>query len=128
MSKIRVWSSVGNWSGEINGLDKEDFIKSLILNEYDPEYGELNGLELDGNILSGSDFETTQYGEINDLSWYKFEKIRPLSKTRSLKARLSTMKKMLAHPYLAAAYNEIIKAACVPASAPADYCLLLRFY
>lgn len=132
MSKIRVWTSAGEWSEAITGLDKVDLIKAVVLREYCPNYDEeyeLPGLEIDGENISSEDFDAEDYeGNINEF-WRKFEGKRKLhiSDVKTITARLSTFREMAAHPYLSAAYNAIITAACVPTHASAGYCLLLKF-
>lgn len=137
MANIRVWTSQGQWPKDvITGLDKIDLIKAIILKEYCPNYDEdyeLPGLELDGKSISSEDFDAEAYDTNLDCFWGGFEsKLRAekktdLSKIRTLKVRLSTIKDMAAHSYLSEAYNAIIAAACVPTPTPANYCLMLKF-
>ena len=133
MSRIRVWTSEGKWSEEIVGLDKVDFIKTVILREYCPDDNEdYVLLEIDFTSITTGIFDAYSYEHDIDSFLRKFEnELREermaLSEVKTLKVRLSTLKRMTSHPYLSAAYNAIIAAACVPATVPAGYCLLLKF-
>ena len=139
MSKIRVWTTDGQWSDEIQGLDKVYLIKKSILLNYAPEeYWDssgydtcLAGFELDGQPLSPDDFNGSHYKE-KEWEWFwrtfqggtriDFSKVRfftlPIVVLKSLQKKDTSLSEK---------YNQIISSAKTPAAIPNGYCLILRF-
>ena len=138
MSKISVFTSFGQWSSPICGLDKVHLMWSAIKreyiqtdyyktmgDEYNPDYGitcELKNLEIDNQkITTDSIFYNPEDGSINWIS-------TSLSRAKSFKMRLCTLQQMAEEDkYASAMYNALIKAAQIPSPAPTNYCLMFKF-
>lgn len=140
MSKIRVWTTDGQWSDEIKGLDKVYLIKKSILSQYAPEesweYSSdydicLSGFELDGHSLSPDDFDGSHYKE-KEWEWFwgafqgrtsiQFSQVRfftlPIVALKSLQKKDTS---------LSDKYNQIISSAKIPSATPRGFCIFLRF-
>lgn len=146
MSKIKVWTSDGEWSKEVEGLDKIHFMKETIhlyapcVDENDePVLHPLMGFEIDSKELN-DDFEMQpekfmdeDTGEMFtvDPFWRRFCVANGgdiVSKAKTFKLPLPALKSMKKHdPLCAALYDELLTAAKVPATASKDYCLLFKF-
>lgn len=152
MSKISVWTSLGQWSEEIVGLDKVDFIKDAIQHEFSLTFKEwkerykfyheddfsVNDLELNVPLV-GLEINTKEVakGYINDsptekeyVNWVHFQQHSniDLAKARVFKLRLSTMQMMVDEAtYLSPVYKELISAAKAPIPVSDGYCLLFKF-
>lgn len=146
MSKIKVWTSEGKWSKEVEGLDKIHLMKETIHwcapcvdMQGEPVSHPLEGFEIDGKEINDDfdmdldpiiDPETGEAIEI-DPFWRHFcaangGDIR--SKAKTFKLPLNTLRSMIKfEPLCAPLYNELITVAKVPATAAKDYCLLFKF-
>lgn len=146
MSKIKVWTSEGKWSKEVEGLDKIHLMKAAI-HLYAPcvdEYGEpvphpLEGFgidckeiddEFEMNSESFVDAETDKVIE-TDSFWRHFCAANGgdiISKAKTFKLPLNALRSMIKfEPLCAPLYDELITVAKVPATASKDYCLLFKF-
>lgn len=147
MSIIKVYTSNGNWSEAVVGLDKSRLIKDAIRSMclcYDSRTKELideplKDFEIDGLGLS-DDFDRNAIerfvdddGKIIDIDcfWRRFNSANKhvnVRDAKTFKLPLDTLKFISnKHRYLTPIYDEIISLALVPAPAPKDYCLLLKF-
>lgn len=147
MSKIKVYTSKGNWSEDVVGLDKVHLIKDAIRTMclcYDNRTSELineplKDFEIDRSELD-DDFDRNaieQFLDDNgkiievDRFWAHFNDVNQHVKIReakTFKLPLNTLKSISKdYRYLTSIYDEIISRALVPAPTPKDYCLLLKF-
>jgi hypothetical protein len=140
MSKIRVWSSDGQWSKAICGLDKVYLLKKAILAQYAPEemfddpgdyVGLMDGFEINGIPISADDFPADHYKRDEwDWFWAAFQgrmKLQ-LNNVEAFTVPIAVLRKMSRKdPSLAAKYNEIISASKAPATTPRGYCVILKF-
>lgn len=128
MSRIKVWTSKGNWSKEILGIDKVGLIKTAI------KFGErfLRGyeddrephFEMDFCVLEEYVLEEAERGELR----YDFSLYGDVRKAKSFIMPLVVLQQLAGYKtILQAAYKALIEAADVPASAGKDYCLLMEF-
>ena len=131
MSKIRVWTPKGEWSEEVVGLDKVDFMGKAISDEHHNNsflikserklfIDAMNKFEIDCKDI----WEVYSYDDNG--SWVLNPK--SLAAATSFKMPLHTLESMIKQtPYLRDVYQKIVDLAQVPAGANADYCILLKF-
>lgn len=140
MSKIKVYTSKGNWSEDVVGLDKLHIIKDAIRSmciccDDEP----LKGFEIDNSELD-DDFDRNAIeqfldddGKIIEIDrfWSRFHganKHVKIREAKTFKLPLNTLKLISKkYRYLTSIYDEIISLALVPVPTPKDYCLLLKF-
>lgn len=128
MSRIRVWTSKGNWSKEILGIDKVGLIKTAIwegqkyLRGYDDEREP--HFEMDFLVLEENDLEVTESGEFR----YDFRIYGDVNKAKSFIMPLAVLRRLASSSsILRGAYEALLYVADVPADAGEDYCLLMEF-
>jgi len=141
MSKIRVWSSDGQWSDEISGLDKVYLMKvairrQCILENYEDAVESLKGFEINHYPVSNFlDTDHDYYYEDGVVDREKEERFLshlnnelPLSQVESFIMPLAVLKGMQkGDSSLSAKYDQIISAVKVPTPIPNGYCILMRF-
>ena len=141
MSKIRVWTSDGQWSAEIPGLDKVYLIKTAIrrqcdLSSYDDAVESLDGFEINhypvSNFLINEDYYYYEDGIVDHQKeeWLlaSINKELPLSQVEFFIMPLAVLKGMQkGTPSLSAKYDQIISAVKAPVPTPKGYCISLRF-
>lgn len=146
MSRIKVWTSDGAWSKEVEGLDKIHFMKKSIRScapcfdyQGEPVPHPLEGFEIDSeeindefrmNVDNIPDPETGEVIELDNF-WGYFRRANGgaiISSARTFKLPLPAfMSVKKDDPLCAALYDELLDAAKVPAGAAKDYCLLFKF-
>lgn len=134
MSKIKVWTPDGEWSNEVEGLDKIHLMKKAIRmasNFVEEIPDPFEGYEIDNGMIS-SDFEMKP--SIPDFYfdfWRNFNHANGgdiISKATNFKLPLCDFKSLIKYDSLCAPlYNELLSAAKIPATASKDYCLLFKF-
>lgn len=133
MSKIRVWTSDGQWSDLISGLDKCYLIKKSIQTAYEPgrefeEGDSLEGFEIDGRIIHDDFFDDNGFLP-EEWRKLKSEHNIDIAEAKSFIMPLKVLEKMRdKDPTLSAKYDQIISAVGVPETVPAWYCLMMRFW
>lgn len=135
MSKIKVWTSDGEWSKEVEGLDKIHLIKRAILigtkrfKKYPFEGYEIDSLELYdeiGIIYSGEDDED-YFKEVDELIARGIHRSN-FKEAKTFKLPLDKLLEIKGSDRLCTPlYDELLTAAKVPSTASKDYCLLLKF-
>lgn len=128
MSRIKVWTSKGNWSKEILGIDKVGLIKTAIFEgqKYLRGYEDNREphFEMDFRILEEDVLEVTDSGEL----LYDFRGYGDVQKAKSFIMPLVVLQKLAdSSLILRGAYGALLYAADVPADAGDDYCLLMEF-
>ena len=121
MSSIKIWTSTGKWSKEVVGLDKIDLMEralhmgkpdTMVYDEYDDIIEED---VLDGFAYNGDQPIYCKYYKDED-KWeicpLRFEDIQSFQMPFQI---LEALKKDTEYPYLSAVYDELIKAAEIPA-------------
>lgn len=139
MSRIKVWTSDGAWSKEVEGLDKIHFMKKSIrlyatcLDYWDePVPHPLKGFEINSEEIN-DEFLDSETGEVIELDsfWRHFRRANGgdiISSARTFKLPLPAfMSVKKDDPLCAALYDELLNAAIVPSEATKDYCLLFKF-
>ena len=147
MSKIKVWTSDGEWSKEVEGLDKMHLMKETIhlyASCAEDKYGNpiphpLEGFEIDSKEIN-DDFEMGTGSFVDpkpgetlevDSFWIHFRVANGcdiLSKAKTFKLPLPALRSLEKEdPLCAPLYDELITAAKVPTTASKDYCLLFKF-
>lgn len=128
MSRIKVWTSKGNWSKEIIGLDKVGLIKTAIwegqkyLRGYEDDREP--HFEMDFCVLEENVLEVTERGELR----YDFMIYGDVHKAKSFIMPLAVLRRLASSSsILRGAYEALLSAADVPADAGDDYCLLMEF-
>lgn len=133
MSKIRVWTSDGQWSDLISGLDKCYLIKKSIQTAYEPgrefeEGDSLEGFEIDGRIIHDEFFDDNGFLP-EEWRKLKSEHNIDIAEAKSFIMPLKVLEKMRdKDPTLSAKYDQIISTVGVPETVPAWYCLMMRFW
>lgn len=128
MSRIKVWTSKGNWSKEIIGLDKVGLIKTAIwegqkyLRGYEDDREP--HFEMDFCVLEENVFEVTERGELR----YDFMIYGDVHKAKSFIMPLVVLRKLAEEKWIFQdVYKALLDAAEVPADAGNDHCLLMEF-
>lgn len=128
MSRIKVWTSKGNWSKEIIGLDKVGLIKTAIwegqkyLRGYEDDREP--HFEMDFCVLEENVLEVTERGELR----YDFMIYGDVHKAKSFIMPLVVLRRLASSSsILRGAYEALLSAADVPADAGNDHCLLMEF-
>lgn len=140
MSKIKVWTSDGEWSKEVEGLDKMHLMKKTIcFGSRNFRNYPLEGFEIDAIALCD---DLSIYFDENNLKEYikevnssisggyffaKFSKAN-LKEAKTFKLPLPALRSVEKEdPLCTPLYDELITAAKIPATASKDYCLLFKF-
>lgn len=128
MSRIKVWTSKGNWSKEIIGLDKVGLINTAIwegqkyLRGYEDDREP--HFEMDFCVLEENVLEVTERGELR----YDFMIYGDVNKAKSFIMPLAVLRRLASSSsILRGAYEALLYVADVPADAGEDYCLLMEF-
>lgn len=128
MSRIKVWTSKGNWSEEISGIDKVGLIKTAICQGEDYLCGYEGKrephFEMDFCVLEEGVFDVGDSGEL----LYDFRGYGDVNKAKSFIMPLAVLRRLASSSsILRGAYEALLSAADVPADAGDDYCLLMEF-
>ena len=126
MSRIRVWTSEGKWSKEVVGMDKVDLMERALLlgmpktSVYDENGEEMDTYTMDGFTYNGDESIKCKKTFEEDWGWFtdndghslRFADIQSFQMPFQI---LEALKKDTEYPYLSAVYDELIKAAEIPA-------------
>jgi hypothetical protein len=140
MSTIYVWTSEGDWSWPLFGVDKVHFMEQAILDECKEIYSAFDGkwkdfdksycFWLEGFRVDEKTIYTKEFIELIDNQWeFKVSKLNEIfSNAKVFEMPLYTLRNMAADDdHLSAAYNFLIEEAAIPSDAPDSYRLLLMF-
>lgn len=139
MSKINVWTSDGEWSKEVEGLDKIHLMKKTIFVVAEPfdVFDEPFSFPWKNFEINSEAFcYVPEMGEEKAglepyYFWCYFNKANGkdmIPKAKTFKLPIAALKKVIKNDLLCAPlFDELIAAAKVPVTASEDYCLLFKF-